>query len=68
MLDPAELREQARWYSAAAKNTSDAKLKKKMAVRAQELLQLAEALSRLAGGMPKDAASGQGSNSDPHPA
>ena len=46
MHDPRELREEARWYFAAAKNTHDVKFKAQMTIHAQELLGLAEALGR----------------------
>ena len=44
--DPQQLRELARWFAAAAHNTSDPRLKADMAARARELLEEASAFSR----------------------
>lgn len=47
MIDePEDLRECARWYAGAAQNTSDPRIRRAMAVRAQELLDKADAFSR----------------------
>jgi hypothetical protein len=48
MRNPIELREEAGWYLRAAKNACDLQLKQQMAVRALELSELADALSRAA--------------------
>ncbi|HET9412937.1 MAG TPA: hypothetical protein VFO74_02300 [Pseudolabrys sp.] len=46
MNNPTELYEQASWYLRGAKNASDTRLKRRMAIYASELIQLAAALSR----------------------